>query len=153
MDDNAWHEDFYRYHDCFHLGLYALTKHSLTLDYFYDPNKNAYQPVENPLMVTVKDSEGEIIKRYEAGSLENDRVEKREEILSLMSFHYAQKENFFQNQKPSKRCCRILKMLAEQTPWQKTNWRQILPPIYAVFEQLKQNRGGIVQVDQERQIF
>lgn len=124
LNDNVPVGDGYRYHDVFHLGVYAKTGgRSPVMRLFLDQDPTQTPPA--------------------AWQLE------REEILSIISFTDAQRLDFYQKRQPSSWALHTLDNLSDwsDVTTLRGTWRKTSKEIYTVFNQLLTHRGGDVLVD------
>lgn len=125
LDDNAYEPDGYRYHDIFHMGVYAATGGRSPVMQLFLNNKTDTNPEHWQLRL--------------------------EEALSILSFNEAKRLNFYQTKKPTGYLVNLLESMSQgsHTALSSTQWRKTLKNIYGVFVQLYENRGGTVIVEPE----
>lgn len=135
LTDNAYKEDFYRYHDIFHFGLYALT---------------GWSPVTEQLLK----ANG---KKWPSLSIcRQERPLVTEECLSATIFFLACKNDYFRDCRPGKEYYQMLQDIADETPladMTSDEWLETLQEIYTVFNKIVDQRGGTVELDCETKHF
>ncbi len=132
LDDNSYVNDFYRYHDTFHLGLYALTGWSPVTAHFLR------QSDQCPTHLPPPSRQGEML----------------EECLSIIAFMEAKDRNFFAVDPPSMRLTRLMTDMTRNIALcNNINWPDTLTQIYQVHHQLAEHGGGFVQVNAIERLF
>lgn len=134
IDDNAYDDDFYRYHDIFHYTFATLL---------------GWSPCSRALMKCKRKSNPQIDK-IEDGA----RAAITEEAISLMIFNEAKKKIFFaQSVSVSKITLRLIKEMTE--PYEvkvrnESDWKKAILKAYSIFRELIKNEGGKVSFDSVR---
>lgn len=131
VNDNAYKNDFYRYHDIFHYSFAALL---------------GWSPCTRAMMKRKRKS-NELLDEIEDGA----RATITEEALSMIIFNEAKRKNYFQDTtKISKTTLRIIKEMTENFEVNvrtSKDWEQAILKAYEVFRFLIRNNGGIVEFD------
>ena len=131
INDNAYSEDFYRYHDVFHYSFASLL---------------GWSPCIRS-MLKCKRKSNPVIDEIEDGA----RATITEEALSLLIFNEAKRKNLFEkSEKISKTTLRIIKEMTE--PFEvkvrtTKDWESTILKAYAMFRLLIKNNGGKVKFD------
>ena len=134
IDDNAYENDYYRYHDIFHYTFATLL---------------GWSPCSRTLMKCKRKSNPQIDK-IEDGA----RATITEEAISLMIFNEAKKKSFYnQNNSVSRTTLRLIKVMTE--PYEvkvrsEDDWKNAISKAYSIFRKLIENEGGIVSFDSVR---
>ncbi len=129
INDNAYKDDFYRYHDIFHYSFATLL---------------GWSPCTRVMMKCKRKSD-EVLDEIEDGA----RATITEEALSMVIFNEAKRKDFFRsNNKVSKTTLRIIKEMTE--PFEvkvrsSKDWEKAILHAYEVFRFLIDNRGGRVE--------
>jgi len=125
LNDNAWQEDFYRYHDVFHFGLYALQGYSAVVRHFMDKVSSAReQKLEECLaIIAFNDAQHRGFYRQQTPSRHLYKFWRDETMDTLLA------------------------------PPAYKQWAQNLKQIYGIWQQLADHRGGIVDVDPDKKIL
>lgn len=137
INDNAYKNDFYRYHDIFHYSFATLL---------------GWSPCTRAMMKCKRKS-NQSLDEIEDGA----RAAITEEALSMIIFNEAKRKDFFKNtQKISKTTLRIIKEMTENFEVNvrtTKEWRFAILKAYEVFRLLVENKGGKVEFDaNERRI-
>lgn len=131
INDNAYQNDFYRYHDIFHYSFAALL---------------GWSPCTRAMMQRKRKS-NELLDEIEDGA----RATITEEALSMVIFNEAKRRNYFKNAtKVSAITLRIIKEMTENFEVNirtSNEWEQSILKAYEVFRFLIENKGGIVEFD------
>lgn len=131
INDNAYKNDFYRYHDIFHYSFAALL---------------GWSPCARAMMRKKRKS-SELLDRMEDGA----RATITEEALSMIIFNEAKRKNYFKDTtKVSKTTLRIIKEMTENFEVNVRTireWEQAILKSYEVFRFLIENKGGRVVFD------
>ncbi len=131
INDNAYKNDFYRYHDIFHYSFAALL---------------GWSPCTRAMMKRKRKS-NELLDEIEDGA----RATITEEALSMIIFNEAKRKNYFKDVAKVSRT--TLKFIKEMTENFEVNvrttkeWKQAIIKAYEVFRFLIDNKGGIVEFD------
>lgn len=134
IDDNAYENDYYRYHDIFHYTFATLL---------------GWSPCSRALMKCKRKSNPHVDK-IEDGA----RATITEEAISLMIFNEAKKKSFFnQNNPVSRATLRLIKEMTE--PYEvkvrtESDWKNAISKAYSIFRKLIENEGGTVSFDSVR---
>lgn len=129
INDNAYENDFYRYHDIFHYSFAALL---------------GWSPCTRAMMKRKRKS-NKLLDDIEDGA----RAAITEEALSIIVFNEAKRKNFFKE--TSKVSRTTLKFIKEMTEHFEVNvrtpreWEQAILKAYEVFRFLIDNNGGTVE--------
>jgi len=131
LTDNAHHDDGYRFHDAFHLGYAAVL---------------GWSPVTRALLRRKRKSQPKV-DEVEDGA----RAAIVEEAISLFLFHQAKSRNDFRERssidisilKTVRRLCGDLEVKAATAK----QWRQAIFKGYEIFRLLRDNQGGVLDVD------
>jgi hypothetical protein len=131
INDNAYVNDFYRYHDIFHYSFATLL---------------GWSPCARALMRRKRKS-NPLFDELEDGA----RAAITEEALSMIIFNEAKRKNYFLGiDKVSKTTLRIIKEMTEnfEVKVRSTRqWESAILKAYEVFRLLIENRGGKVAFD------
>ena len=131
VNDNAYKNDFYRYHDIFHYSFAALL---------------GWSPCTRAMMKRKRKS-NELLDEIEDGA----RATITEEALSMIIFNEAKRKNYFKNAtKVSRTTLRIIKEMTENFEVNirtTKEWEQAILKAYEVFGFLIKNKGGTVEFD------
>jgi len=131
INDNAYKNDFYRYHDIFHYSFATLL---------------GWSPCTRAMMKRKRKS-NELLDEIEDGA----RAAITEEALSMIIFNEAKRKNYFQDAtRVSKITLRIIKEMTENFEVNvrtKKEWEQAILKVYEVFRFLVKNKGGRVEFD------
>lgn len=131
INDNAYENDFYRYHDIFHYSFATLL---------------GWSPCTRAMM-----------KRKRKSSVVYDTIEDGaratiiEEALSMIIFNEAKQKRYFKDNPKVSRT--TLKIIKEMTAHLEVNvrtmkeWEQTILKSYEIFRQLIFNDGGVVEFD------
>lgn len=131
INDNAYKNDFYRYHDIFHYSFAALL---------------GWSPCTRAMMKRKRKS-NELLDEIEDGA----RATITEEALSMIIFNEAKRKNYFKDVAKVSRT--TLKFIKEMTENFEVNvrtvkeWEQAIIKAYEVFRFLIENKGGMVEFD------
>jgi hypothetical protein len=129
ITDNAYEEDFYRYHDVFHYTFATLL---------------GWSPCVRSMMKRKRKSDP-ILDEVEDGA----RGAITEEAISLILFSEAKKSNFFkEDEEVSPAILDIIMGMTESFEVKdrtKEEWEEAIRTGYRVFNKLVQNRGGVVK--------
>lgn len=134
IDDNAYGNDYYRYHDIFHYTFATLL---------------GWSPCSRALMKCKRKSNPQTDK-VEDGA----RATITEEAISLMIFNEAKRKSFFnRNRSVSRTTLRLIKEMTE--PYEvkvrtENDWKNAISKAYSIFRKLIENEGGIVSFDSVR---
>lgn len=128
ITDNAYYNDFYRYHDIFHYTFATLL---------------AWSPCARAMMKKKRKS-NPIVDEIEDGA----RATITEEAISLIIFNEAKKKDYFTNRKSvSKVTLRIIKEMTdnfEVSVRSEQEWERAILKSYSIFRLLINNKGGKV---------
>ena len=128
INDNAYHNDFYRYHDIFHYTFATLL---------------GWSPCTRAMMKRKRKSVG-ILDEIEDGA----RATITEEALSMIIFNEAKRKKYFENiDNVSKTTLRIVKEMTECFEVHvrtRKEWEKAILKAYEVFRCLISNGGGSV---------
>ncbi|MBL7718315.1 MAG: hypothetical protein JNL72_05710 [Flavipsychrobacter sp.] len=131
ISDNAYQNDFYRYHDIFHYTFATLL---------------GWSPCTRAMMKCKRKS-NQLLDEIEDGA----RATITEEALSMIIFNEAKRKNYFKDSnKVSRTTLRIIKEMTEnfevniRTPKQ---WENAILKAYELFRLLINNGGGKVEFD------
>ena len=133
LDDNSYDEDYYRFHDAFHLAGVAVL---------------GWSPVFRSLFKRKRKSKPDV-DRVEDGA----RARDIEEALSVFVFSRARSMNYFADAKRVD--WELLKMARQFTfglevsERSEGHWQKMILSTFDVWRSLKDNDGGIVEVDRE----
>lgn len=131
INDNAYKNDFYRYHDIFHYSFATLLG--------WSPCTRA--------MVKCKRKSNSLIDEVEDGA----RAVITEEALSMIIFNEAKRKNYFKDVKRvSRSTLKIIKETTENFEVHiRTNeeWEYAILKAYEIFRSLVSNNGGVVEFD------
>jgi MazG C-terminal domain len=131
INDNAYKNDFYRYHDVFHYSFATLL---------------GWSPCARSMMRKKRKS-NEILDEIEDGA----RATITEEALSMIIFNEAKRKNYFERTyKISRTTLRIIKEMTEnfEVNIRSTReWEKAILKAYEVFRLLIKNHGGKVEFD------
>lgn len=132
IDDNAYENDGYRYHDIFHYTFATLL---------------GWSPCARAMMKRKRKSNS-VVDKVEDGA----RAAITEEAISLMIFNEAKRKNFFKGAKASvnKHTLRTIKSMTsafEVRDKTVEEWEQAILKAYEVFRLLVGNKGGLVSFD------
>lgn len=134
VNDNAYDNDNYRYHDIFHYSFCTLLG--------WSPCTRA--------MLRRKRKSNTLIDQIEDGA----RAAITEEAISLMIFTEAKRNRFFQNKKKvNKTILRIVKQMTETLEVKARtidDWEKAILKSYEIFRLLVKNKGGTVDFDMTR---
>ena len=134
LDDNAHNEDYYRFHDVFHLSYVAILGWSPTIRKLMDRKRKSNTDTD----------------RIQDGA----RAQFLEEGISLYLFSQAEKNNYFNGTKSID--LSVLKTLKELTKNLEVTsatykqWEKTILEGYKIFRALTENRGGIVHLDLQK---
>jgi len=131
INDNAYKNDFYRYHDIFHYSFATLL---------------GWSPCSRAMMMRKRKSK-EIIDEIEDGA----RAAITEEALSMIIFNEAKRKNYFKDTKNiSRTTLRIIKEMTENfevNVRSAKDWENAILKAYDIFRQLIAHQGGKVDFD------
>jgi len=131
INDNAYKNDFYRYHDIFHYSFAALL---------------GWSPCSRAMMKRKRKS-NELLDEIEDGA----RAAITEEALSMIIFNEAKRKNYFKDaNRVSKTTLRIIKEMTENFEVNARTvkeWESAILKSYEVFRFLIENKGGKVEFD------
>lgn len=131
VDDNAYDNDYYRYHDIFHYSFATML---------------GWSPCARAMMKCKRKSNKQVDK-IEDGA----RAAITEEAISMIIFNEAKKKEFFKSQtKISKTILRIVKEITEPFEVKIRNekeWQIAILRAYDMFRLLVENKGGKVSFD------
>lgn len=131
INDNAYTNDYYRYHDIFHYSFATLL---------------GWSPCARVMMKRKRKSKGQI-DEIEDGA----RATITEEALSMIIFNEAKKKNYFDGvSKVSKTTLRIIKEMTENFEVRvraAKEWETAILKAYEIFRHLISNGGGRVEFD------
>lgn len=131
INDNAYKNDFYRYHDIFHYSFAALL---------------GWSPCSRAMMRRKRKS-NELMDEIEDGA----RAAITEEALSMVIFNEAKRKDYFKEvTKVSSTTLRIIKEMTENFEVKirtRKEWEQAILKAYEVFRFLIENKGGQVEFD------
>lgn len=131
INDNAYKNDFYRYHDIFHYSFAALL---------------GWSPCTRAMMKRKRKS-NELLDEIEDGA----RATITEEALSMVIFNEAKRKNYFKDvTKVSRTTLRFIKEMTENFEVNvKTakEWERAILKAYEAFRFLIKNKGGTVEFD------
>ena len=131
INDNAYKNDFYRYHDIFHYSFATLL---------------GWSPCTRSIMKRKRKSK-ELLDEIEDGA----RATITEEALSMIIFNEAKRKNYFKDDsKVSKTTLRIIKEMTESFEVNvrtAKQWEQAILKAYEIFRLLIENKGGRVEFD------
>lgn len=131
INDNAYKNDFYRYHDIFHYSFATLL---------------AWSPCARAMMKRKRKS-NDLLDKVEDGA----RATITEEALSIIIFNEAKRKNYFKDvSKVSRTTLRIIKEITENFEVNvrtTREWEQAILKAYEVFRFLIENKGGKVVFD------
>jgi hypothetical protein len=127
LNDNSRVEDFYRYHDIFHLGLYALTGWSPVTEHFLKAKTDPRQEMLEEALSIVAFSEAKKKGFFTEEKPSADFLKRFQGMAEYMPYSLTDKTTVYK--------------MSEQ------EWSDTLVDIYGVFSQLKTNRGGKVSLD------
>ncbi len=136
VDDNAYENDNYRYHDIFHYSFSTLL---------------GWSPCTRS-MLRRKRKSNSLIDTVEDGA----RAAITEEAISLMIFTEAKRNNYFLNKKRvNKTILRIVKQMTETLEVKERtmeDWEKAILKSYEVFRLLVKNKGGTVNFDMDQKL-
>jgi hypothetical protein len=128
IDDNAYENDYYRYHDIFHYTYATIL---------------GWSPCTRAMMKCKRKSNSQVDK-IEDGA----RATITEEALSMIIFNEAKKKDFFENKnKISKNTLKIIKEMTESFEVRvrtESEWQNAIFKAYEMFRLLVKNAGGKV---------
>jgi hypothetical protein len=131
INDNAYQNDFYRYHDIFHYSFATLL---------------GWSPCTRAMMKRKRKS-NEILDEIEDGA----RAAITEEAISMIVFNEAKRKGFFENtSKVSRTTLRIIKEMTENFEVKARSnqeWERAILKSYEIFRFLIANCGGRVEFD------
>jgi hypothetical protein len=131
INDNAYGDDFYRYHDIFHYSFATLL---------------GWSPCTRAMMRKKRKSDRSM-DEIEDGA----RATITEEALSMIIFNEAKRKNYFQGvSKVSRTTLRIIKELTENFEVKIRSgqeWEKAILKAYSIFRLLIEHRGGRVEFD------
>jgi len=131
VNDNAYKNDFYRYHDIFHYSFAALL---------------GWSPCARAMMRRKRKS-NDLLDKVEDGA----RATITEEALSMIIFNEAKRKNYFKDaSRVSKTTLRIIKEMTENFEVNVRTireWEKAILKAYEVFRFLIENKGGKVEFD------
>lgn len=131
ISDNAYKNDFYRYHDVFHYSFATLL---------------GWSPCTRAMMKRKRKS-NKVLDEVEDGA----RATITEEALSMVIFNEAKRKNYFIDAKTvSETTLRIIKEMTENFEVNirtKKEWEKAILKSYEVFRFLINNKGGKVKFD------
>jgi len=131
INDNAYENDFYRYHDVFHYSFATLL---------------GWSPCARSMMKRKRKS-NQILDEIEDGA----RATITEEALSMIIFNEAKRKNYFQGvHSVSRTTLRIIKEMTENFEVKmrsSKDWENAILKAYDVFRKLILNKGGKVEFD------
>jgi len=131
IDDNAYLNDGYRYHDIFHYTFATML---------------GWSPCMRAMLKCKRKSNSEV-DRVEDGA----RAAITEEAISLMLFNEAKKKDFFQNEEEiDDTILSILKSMTstfEVATKSKDEWSNAILVGYSMFRSLFENKGGFIYCD------
>lgn len=131
INDNAYKNDFYRYHDIFHYSFAALL---------------GWSPCTRAMMKRKRKS-NELLDEIEDGA----RATITEEALSMIIFNEAKRKSYFKDvTKVSRTTLRFIKEMTENFEVNvrtAKEWEQAILKAYEAFRFLIKNRGGTVEFD------
>jgi len=133
IDDNAHQDDGYRYHDCFHLAYAAILGWSPVIRWMYKNKRRSNAEVD----------------RIEDGA----RAILIEELISQLVHSYAREHSYFENIQhiDNDLILSIQKLVSglEVKSRSISDWKIAIFEGYKIFRQLRDNKGGIVEIDLE----
>ena len=127
ITDNAYIEDFYRYHDIFHYSFATLLN---------------WSPCARALMKRKRKSDI-LVDEIEDGA----KATITEEAISLIIFNEAKRNNYFKNKTVSHSTLRIIKEMTEGFEVKlktELDWKDAIDKSYSIFRKLIKNKGGKV---------
>ena len=131
INDNAYKDDLYRYHDIFHYSFATLL---------------GWSPCTRAMMKRKRKSR-ELLDEIEDGA----RATITEEALSMIIFNEAKRKNYFKDEsKVSKTTLRIIKEMTENfevNVRSAKEWELAILKAYEIFRLLTGNKGGRVEFD------
>lgn len=131
INDNAYENDFYRYHDVFHYSFATLL---------------GWSPCARSMMKRKRKS-NELLDEIEDGA----RATITEEALSMIIFNEAKRKNYFKGvNNVSRTTLRIIKEMTENFEVKvrsSKDWENAILKAYEVFRKLIVNKGGKVEFD------
>lgn len=131
INDNAYENDFYRYHDVFHYSFATML---------------GWSPCTRAMMKRKRKS-NEMLDEIEDGA----RATITEEALSMIIFNEAKRKNYFQGvHNVSRTTLRIIKEMTENFEVKirsSKDWENAILKAYEVFRKLIANKGGKVEFD------
>jgi hypothetical protein len=137
INDNAYQNDFYRYHDIFHYSFATIL---------------GWSPCTRAMMKRKRKS-NVLLDEIEDGA----RATITEEALSLIIFNEAKRKNFFAgSRKVSKTTLRIIKEMTENFEVRvrgAKDWEQAILKAYKIFRLLIANKGGRVDFNMENKLI
>jgi hypothetical protein len=154
LNDNIRGEDFFRYHDLIHLGMYALFNWSPVTRHFLG-QETEEELVETPLAKMILETQNKTIELQRNYSVSKEACQL-EEILSLLIFTAADDADLYRDRKPLLSEMNIPYQLVQGTTMRdftKKQWSQNIAQIFGVYRQMIDHRGGYVDVDPETKYF
>lgn len=131
INDNAYQNDYYRYHDVFHYSFATLL---------------GWSPCARAMMKRKRKSD-KLVDEIEDGA----RATITEEALSMIIFNEAKRKDYFEKaSKVSKTTLRIIKEMTENFEVNirtGKEWEQAILKAYEIFRLLIRNNGGKVKFD------
>jgi len=131
IDDNAYVNDFYRYHDIFHYSFATLL---------------GWSPCTRAMMKRKRKS-NELMDKVEDGA----RATITEEALSMIIFNEAKRKDYFKGEnRVSRTTLRIIKEMTENFEVNTrtvSEWERAILKAYEIFRLLIENSGGKVAFD------
>jgi hypothetical protein len=131
INDNAYKNDFYRYHDIFHYSFAALL---------------GWSPCARAMMKRKRKS-NYLLDEIEDGA----RATITEEAISMIIFNEAKRKNYFKDaDKVSRTTLRIIKEMTENFEVKNRTsqeWQHAILKAYEAFRFLIENKGGTVKFD------
>lgn len=131
INDNAYQNDFYRYHDIFHYSFATLL---------------GWSPCARAMMKKKRKSH-EVLDEIEDGA----RATITEEALSMIIFNEAKRKNYFKGvSRVSRTTLRIIKEMTENfevNVRSTREWEKAILKAYEIFRLLIANHGGRVEFD------
>lgn len=133
INDNAYKNDFYRYHDIFHYAFAALL---------------GWSPCTRAMMKRKRKSD-KLLDEIEDGA----KATITEEALSMIIFNEAKRKNYFKDaSRISRTTLRIIKEMTdnfEVNVRTTKEWEQAILKSYEIFRFLVENKGGTVEFDMQ----
>lgn len=128
IDDNAYENDYYRYHDIFHYTFASML---------------GWSPCARAMMKCKRKSNSQVDK-VEDGA----RATITEEAISMIIFNEAKKKGFYENKsKVSKKILKIIKEMTQSFEVRirsENEWQAAISKSYEMFRLLIKNNGGTV---------